>query len=59
MKVEGSCHCGHVTFTAEIDPETASICHCMDCQTLSGSAFRTTVRTRPGTFELRSGAPTL
>ncbi len=59
MKVEGGCHCGHVTFTAEIDPETASICHCTDCQTLSGSAFRTAVRTRPGTFQLQSGAPTL
>jgi hypothetical protein len=59
MKVDGTCHCGHVTFTAEIDPETASICHCTDCQTLSGSAFRTAVRTRTGTFELRSGAPTL
>jgi hypothetical protein len=59
MKIEGACHCGYVTFAAEIDPETAAICHCTDCQTLSGSAFRTAVRSRPGTFELRSGTPTL
>ncbi len=59
MKVEGSCHCGHVTFAAEIDPESASVCHCTDCQTLSGSAFRTSVRSVPGTFELRSGTPTI
>jgi hypothetical protein len=59
MKIDGACHCGYVTFAAEIDPETTAICHCTDCQTLSGSAFRTTVRSRPGTFELRSGAPTL
>jgi hypothetical protein len=59
MNVEGSCHCGHVTFAAEIDPATAGICHCTDCQTLTGSAFRITVRSRPGTFQLRSGTPTL
>jgi hypothetical protein len=59
MKIEGTCHCGYVTFAAEIDPDTAAICHCTDCQTLSGSAFRTAVRSRPGTFELRSGTPTL
>ena len=59
MRVEGSCHCGYVTFAAEIEPDTAAICHCTDCQTISGSAFRTAVRTREGTFALRSGAPTL
>jgi hypothetical protein len=59
MKVEGRCHCGHVTFAAEIDPQTAAVCHCTDCQTLSGSAFRTAVRSLPGTFELRSGTPTI
>jgi hypothetical protein len=58
MKVEGACHCGDITFTADVDPESARICHCTDCQTLSGSAFRMVVITRPGTFELRSGAPT-
>jgi hypothetical protein len=59
MKVEGACHCGYVTFTAEVDPETAGICHCTDCQTISGSAFRTTVRSLPGKLEILSGTPTL
>ena len=59
MKVEGTCHCGYVTFVAEVDPDTAALCNCTDCQALSGSAFRTTVRSRPGSFELRSGTPTL
>jgi hypothetical protein len=59
MNVEGACHCEYIAFAAEIDPDTASICHCTDCRTLSGSAFRTAVRTRPDSFELRSGAPTL
>lgn len=55
MKIDGRCHCGHITYEAEIDPEKIMICHCSDCQTLSGSAFRTVVLTREGTFKLLSG----
>ena len=44
MKMDGGCHCGNITYTAEIDPENVGICHCTDCQTFSGSAFRTSVR---------------
>ena len=57
MRVDGGCHCGKITYEAEIDPETVSICHCTDCQTLSGSAYRSNVRTLKGTFKLRSGQP--
>lgn len=42
MKVTGSCHCGRIGIEAEIDPERVRICHCTDCQKLSGSAFRIT-----------------
>ena len=45
MKVDGACHCGRITFEAEIDPERVRICHCSDCQVLSGSAFRITAPT--------------
>jgi hypothetical protein len=55
MKIDGGCHCGYITYEAEIDPENTVICHCTDCQTLSGSAFRTVVFTRKGTFKIRSG----
>ena len=55
MKVEGSCHCGEITFEAEIDPGAVRICHCTDCQTLTGSAYRVTVQTPVGGFVLRSG----
>ena len=40
MKIDGGCHCGHLAFEAEVDPERVSICHCADCQMLGGSAFR-------------------
>ena len=55
MKIDGGCHCGYITYEADIVPEQTVICHCTDCQTLSGSAFRTVVLTREGGFKLRSG----
>jgi hypothetical protein len=58
MKIDGRCHCGYVTFEAEADPETTTICHCTDCQTMSGAPFRAVVITRPGKFVLLSGKPT-
>lgn len=57
MKVTGRCHCGKISFAAEIDPGAVRICHCTDCQTLSGSAFRVNVGSLPGTFRLTSGEP--
>jgi len=59
MKIEGGCHCGSIRFEAEVDSATVVICHCTDCQTSSGSAFRTVVLTKPGTFALLFGAPTV
>ena len=42
MRIDGQCHCGFVTYEAEIDPEDVSICHCTDCQRLTGSPYRVT-----------------
>jgi hypothetical protein len=57
MKIDGRCHCGYISYEAEIDPEKVVICHCTDCQTLSGSAFRTVALTRENAFRLLSGEP--
>lgn len=58
MKIDGRCHCGSVTYEADVDPDKVMICHCTDCQALSGSAFRTVVLTLPNGFRLISGSPT-
>lgn len=55
MKIDGACHCGYIAYEAEADPAKAMICHCTDCQTLSGSAFRTVLLTQEGSFKLRAG----
>jgi len=57
MKIDGRCHCGYVSFEAEADPETTTMCNCTDCQTMSGAPMRAVISTRPGTFVLLSGKP--
>jgi hypothetical protein len=57
MKIDGHCHCGYVSFEAEADPETTTMCNCTDCQTMSGAPMRAVISTRPGTFVLLSGKP--
>lgn len=57
MKIEGRCHCGRIAFEAEIDPGAVSLCHCTDCQTMTGSAYRVSVAAPAAGFVLKSGQP--
>jgi len=57
MKIDGSCHCGHITIEGEADPDKTTICHCTDCQTGTGSAFRVSVPVDGASFRM-SGQPT-
>jgi hypothetical protein len=57
MKIDGQCHCGHVTYQAEIDPDQVSICHCTDCQMLTGSVYRVTVATPRDRLQLTGNPP--
>src|ERR1700756_4886787 len=56
MKIDGACHCGYITIEGEADPEKTTICHCTDCQTGTGSAFRVSVPVAGETFRM-SGEP--
>jgi len=53
MQVSGACHCGAVTFSAEVDEAKVIICHCTDCQVLSASAFRFGALVRKVTFAVQ------
>ena len=57
MHVDGSCHCGQITYEAEIDPDKVSLCNCTDCQMLTGSAFRVSVQAPAAGFRLLTGQP--
>ena len=43
MEITGQCHCGAVRFTARVDPARVFVCHCADCQVISGGPFRAVV----------------
>src|SRR5215813_13102759 len=55
MQVQGSCHCGNVSYEAEIDPDNVNLCNCADCQMLTGTAFRVSVRAPRSGFRLLKG----
>ncbi len=57
MKIDGQCHCGEIAYEANVDENSVRICHCSDCQSLGGSAFRTNVNTTAGDFKLLRGTP--
>ena len=59
MKIDGGCYCGYITYEAEAELDKARICHCTDCQTMTGSAFRTVLIVPGATFKLLSGQPTI
>ena len=56
MKVHGGCHCGNLRYEAEIDPATIGVCHCTDCQRLTGAAFSVYAPVRREHFRL-AGEP--
>lgn len=56
MHIDGGCHCGTISYEADIDPEKVIVCHCTDCQVLSGTAFRTVVFVPESQFRLLNGS---
>lgn len=59
MQVHGSCHCGSIRYEASVDPERTAICHCTDCQKLTGTAYRVSVPAEEGSFRLTAGEPAI
>ena len=55
MKIDGGCHCGNITYEAEADPDKAGMCHCTDCQTLSGAPFNAVIPVPETDFTLKAG----
>lgn len=55
INITGGCHCGEISFEAQIDPNKVMICHCNDCQKLSGTAFRSIVISEPNGLTFTKG----
>lgn len=56
MHITGHCHCGHISFTALVDPSRVIACHCEDCQRFSGGPFRAVLPTPAAQVQL-TGTP--
>ena len=56
MKIDGGCSCGAIKIEGEADPEKTQICHCTDCQTSTGTAFRVSIPVAGTTFKM-TGQP--
>ncbi|KAI1478120.1 hypothetical protein K445DRAFT_322306 [Daldinia sp. EC12] len=57
MAQEGGCHCGKIRISIEGEPIRTTICHCLDCHKISGSAFSTNVVIPAAGFKILSGTP--
>ena len=57
MNIDGGCHCGLIRCEARIEPDAVAVCHCTDCQMLSGTAFRVVVPAPAVGFRLTAGQP--
>jgi hypothetical protein len=55
----GGCACGAVRYELLADPLELHVCHCTDCQRVSGSAFVMSMVTTRSSIELRRGEPTV
>ena len=51
-EIKGGCLCGAVRYTARADPALVGVCHCRDCQKLTGSAFGFLVGLPRAAFEI-------
>ena len=58
MKIDGACACGAIRIEGEAEPERTQICHCTDCQTGTGSAFRVSIPV-PGATLRMTGKPAI
>lgn len=54
----GGCHCRSLRYTVTQAPIRTVVCHCTDCQALSGSAFGLSVLVRAEAFTI-TGSPKL
>ncbi|WP_075594040.1 MULTISPECIES: GFA family protein [Pseudoalteromonas] len=57
MQITGRCHCGEVTYQAQVDENKVFNCHCTDCQIISGAPFRTVVISMPDAVIFTGATP--
>jgi len=57
MKVNGACHCGEITYEAEVDPDKVIVCYCTDCQKMTGGTCHVNALVADDGFRVTAGKP--
>lgn len=57
MRVHGACLCGAIAYEAQVDPARVTVCHCRDCQALSGAPFRASAPAKAADLRFLRGTP--
>ncbi|KAF6806880.1 glutathione-dependent formaldehyde-activating enzyme [Colletotrichum sojae] len=58
MVLKGSCMCQAIKYeSVSDDPQTTALCHCVDCQKWSGSAFTSNAVVPRASFKVTQGEP--
>jgi hypothetical protein len=55
MILSGGCQCGQVRYKADIQPETAHLCHCRMCQKAAGNYFMPLASAPKASFKVTGG----
>ena len=54
-KIQGGCHCGHVSWEFELPVKTVVKCHCNNCRKLQGSDYSSWIVVPKSQFKVNSG----
>ncbi|KAI1854410.1 hypothetical protein JX265_012444 [Neoarthrinium moseri] len=57
MVTNGSCLCGKIRYQYAGEPLVTALCHCVDCQKWTGSAFTSNVMVSRKDFKVVEGTP--
>lgn len=57
MPMTGGCLCGEVRYRCEEEASLAYLCHCTDCQRVSGSAYSANVFVNAASVHIENGTP--
>ncbi|KAK3111521.1 hypothetical protein LTR53_013154 [Teratosphaeriaceae sp. CCFEE 6253] len=55
---KGSCACGETKYSFSGDAVGTALCHCLNCQKITGSAFSSVLLIPSAHFRFEDGAPT-